>query len=117
MIREVHSCRDGSFVNLVFLSLSLPLPPSLPTQEHWSRRSKGLLKDFAYGQLSRLCQARARARTISGGDSQDEEENYDIIRGDTHSLSLPPPSLLNSPEMISINYVPIQFPCTLHSSL
>ena len=54
-------------------------------------RSKGLLQDFAYGQLGRVRQARARAYS-GGADSNDEEENkdYDMIRGENpHALFLP----------------------------
>lgn len=75
-------------VGTFFLTAICPsaLSLSLPTQEHWAVRSKGLLQDFAYGQLSRVRQARARA--LSGGDSQDEEENkdYDLIRGETEFI-------------------------------
>ena len=69
------------------LSLNSLFPLSLSSlQEQWSVRSKGLLQDFAYGQLGRVRQARARALS-GGGDSEDEEENkdYDMIRGETKS--------------------------------
>ena len=58
-------------------------------------RSKGLLQDFAYGQLGRVREARARAYSGGGGDSDDEEENkdYDMIRGKSelipHTCSTP----------------------------
>lgn len=62
----------------VFISLISDTYETL--HEHWSVRSKGLLMDFAYGQLGRVRQARARA--YSTGDAEDEEENkdYDLIR-------------------------------------
>ena len=51
-------------------------------------RSKGLLQDFAYGQLGRVREARTRAYS-GGGDSTDEEENkdYDMIRGENEVIS------------------------------
>lgn len=63
----------------VFISLISDTYETL--HEQWSVRSKGLLQDFAYGQLGRVREARTRAYS-GGGDSTDEEENkdYDMIR-------------------------------------
>ena len=44
-------------------------------------RSKGLLQDFANGQLGKVCAARARAYSGTGDSTDEEDKDYDMIRG------------------------------------
>ena len=78
--------RGVVFILLSVLSLFLLL------QEHWNVRSKGLLLDFANGQLGRVRAARARAYSGTGDSTDDEDKDYDMIRG-THISSFSPLSV------------------------
>ena len=78
--------RGVVFILLSVLSLFLLL------QEHWNVRSKGLLLDFANGQLGRVRAARARAYSGTGDCTDDEDNDYDMIRG-THISSFSPLSV------------------------
>ena len=57
-------------------------PHSLSSsQEHWNVRSKGLLQDFANSHLGRVRVARARAYSGTGDSTDEEDKDYDMIRG------------------------------------
>jgi mucolipin 3 len=62
----------------VFISLISDTYETL--HEHWNVRSKGLLLDFANGQLGRVRAARARAYSGTGDSTDDEDKDYDMIR-------------------------------------
>ena len=80
--------RPSKTFNKFFHLLSL----FLLLQEHWNVRSKGLLLDFANGQLGRVRAARARAYSGTGDCTDDEDNDYDMIRG-THISSFSPLSM------------------------
>ena len=61
-------------------------------------RSKGLLQDFANGDLSRVCAARSRAYSGTGDSTDDEDKDYDKIRGTT----LPPPFLPSCHDILAV---------------
>ena len=60
-------------------SLTIYTPSS--SQEHWNVRSKGLLQDFANSHLGRVRVARARAYSGTGDSTDEEDKDYDMIRG------------------------------------
>ena len=70
-----------------------------PPQYEWAVRSKGLLQDFAFSQMGRVRQARARAHS-GGGDSEEEEGNKDY---DLSEVWWPLPSHPSSPSLHTLS--------------